>query len=300
MTDDLADRVWQSLDREVAPEVEQFAEKLGIEHSAQSVLFYGSNLRTGSLDGVLDFYILLPGAQIERIWPRIGYREYAIGGAVLRAKIAVMSLEKFHAAAAGETRDTTIWTRFVQPATLVYRKDMKAELATAHAIAAAAMTASRMAAALGPHTGTEQAFWRALFRETYRSEFRIEKPGRENAILELNADHFDGLLAAAWDAQSLPFRRADRLMTPILTSGEKAQIASYWSARRRLGKPLNIMRLAKAALTFDGAADYAAWKLERHTGFALEVTRFRREHPLLAMPGAGLELWHRKRRSNQR
>ena len=46
------------------------------EAGALGVLFYGSNLRTGSLEGVLDFYVLLPGPQRERIWPRVSYREW--------------------------------------------------------------------------------------------------------------------------------------------------------------------------------------------------------------------------------
>jgi hypothetical protein len=52
--------------------------------------------------------------------------------------------------------------------------------------------------------------------------------------------------------------------------------------------------LAKATTTFDGAADYAAWKLHRHTGITLEVTPFRARHPLLAAPGAAIELWRKR------
>ena len=69
----------------------------------------------------------------------------------------------------------------------------------------------------------------------------------------------------------------------------------WWRRRARLGKPLNLLRLAKATTTFDGAADYAAWKLQRHTGITLEVTPFRARHPLLAAPGALFELWRKRR-----
>lgn len=75
------------------------------------------------------------------------------------------------------------------------------------------------------------------------------------------------------------------------------EILAQWHARQRLGKPLNILRLAKATATFEGAARYGAWKLERHTGIALEVTPFRERHPLLAMPGAAWELWRARRRA---
>ena len=53
--------------------------------------------------------------------------------------------------------------------------------------------------------------------------------------------------------------------------------------------------MACTTTTFDGAADYAAWKLQRHTGITLEVTPFRARHPLLAAPGALFELWRKRR-----
>ncbi|MCC2659180.1 MAG: hypothetical protein K0Q76_4288, partial [Panacagrimonas sp.] len=57
-----------------------------------------------------------------------------------------------------------------------------------------------------------------------------------------------------------------------------------------LGKPLNVLRLLKAACTFDGAADYAAWKVERHSGVKLELSPWQRRHPLLAAPVVYLRL----------
>ena len=92
MSGTLQSRIAAALAREPRSEVAAYARMLGEEAGALGVLFYGSNLRTGSLDGVLDFYVLLPGAQAERIWPRVSYREWECEGQVLRAKIATMSL----------------------------------------------------------------------------------------------------------------------------------------------------------------------------------------------------------------
>ena len=200
MTETLTSRIAASLDRPVRSEVRAFAEMLAKGSGASAILFYGSNLRTGSLEGVLDFYILLPGPQRERIWPRVSYREWDHDGVTLRAKIATMSMERFAAAASGASRDTTIWARFVQPAALVWCAGNDEREAIRDALKAAAITAARLAAAVGPTSGTADEYWRALFRATYKAEFRVEKPGRENAILEVNADHFDGLLPLAWDA----------------------------------------------------------------------------------------------------
>ena len=160
---------------------------------------------------------------------------------------------------------------------------------------AAAVTAGRLAAAVGPARGTANDYWRALFRATYKAEFRVEKPGREDSILEVNAEHFDGLLPIAWNAGGMRFKRMNGLFEPLPNSAERRRVLKWWSRRARLGKPLNLLRLAKATTTFDGAADYAAWKLQRHTGIALEVTPFRARHPLLAAPGALVELWRKRR-----
>ena len=261
------------------------------------MLFYGSNLRTGSLEGVLDFYVLVPGKQQERIWPRVSYREWEHGGETLRAKIATMSLDKFAEAARGESHDTTIWTRFVQPSALVWAADDAVRDQVQGAIADASKTAARFAAALGPPAGETEEFWRALFQTTYRAEFRVERPGREDSILSVNRDHFDGLLPLAWEADGIAFTEEANRLRPRLPDGEREAILKQWRTRERLGKPLNILRLAKATTTFEGAARYGAWKLERHTGIRLEVTDFREKHPLLAMPGAAWELWRARRRA---
>lgn len=295
MTDKLDERVRESLARDVREEVAAYARMLGEEADALGVLFYGSNLRTGSLEGVLDFYVLLPGPQRERIWPRVSYRERVHRGEVLRAKIATLSLEQFAKAARGQSRDTTIWARFVQPSALIWACDSDQRKAIAESVSQAAQTAARLAAALGPKSGTAADFWRALFQATYRAEFRVEKPGREDSILSVNRAHFDGLLPLAWDAQGIAFTQEDERLSPHLTARGKAEILRWWHARARAGKALNLLRLAKATTTFDGAADYAAWKLHRHTGIALEVTPFREKHPLLAAPGALIELWRKRR-----
>ncbi|AWW73306.1 hypothetical protein CD351_02565 [Erythrobacter sp. KY5] len=296
----LSSRISQQLDAEVRAEVREFARALAEQASeggALAVLFYGSNLRTGSLDGVLDFYVLHPGETTARIWPRISYHERDAGGITLRAKVATMGIETFAKAASGELTDTTIWARFVQPSALAWVRSDAARAQVTEAIAAAAITAARLAAALGPQNGTADDYWRALFRATYKAEFRVEKPGRENDILSVNEAHFEGLLPLAFEAAGVQFSRSGDRLTPSLAASERSRILSWWQRRQRLGKPLNFARLAKASTTFEGAARYAAWKIERHTGLAIEVTPFRERYPLLAAPGV---LWalrkHRKRR----
>ncbi len=275
----------------VDPGAAGFAARLAQESGALAVLFYGSNLRTGSREGVLDYYVLLSGGQREKVWPRVSYREWEHDGEVLRAKIATMALATFAEAARGDLIDTTIWARFVQPCAVVWRRDEQAAQAVLGALAHAAQTAARLAVALGPNRGTAEDYWRALFRATYQAEFRVEQPGREDSILTVNAAHFEGLLPLALEAQGIGFVQKGHLLTPEMAASERSKIRAWWNKRRRLGKPLNILRLVKASTTFDGAARYAAWKIERHTGVPVELTPWREKHPVLAAPGVLWRVW---------
>ena len=295
MSASLRERIAETLHAPLVPEVREIAAQLGRENGARAVLFYGSNLRTGSLEGVLDFYVLLPGDQIERIWPRVSYREWTIGGVTLRAKIATMALATVARAASGASRDTTIWARFVQPSALGWVADDAARGEVIEAVASASRTAARLAAALGPPQGAAEDYWRALFRATYRAEFRMEKPGRENDILSVNAAHFAGLLPLAWEAAGIAFTREGELLSPQLTAHDRARTLAWWRLRARAGKPLNLLRLVKASSTFEGAARYAAWKIERHTGVPVEITPWREKHPVLAAPAVLWRVWRARR-----
>lgn len=292
----LAERIAAQVDAPVDLAVAAFAKALAEAAGAQAVLFYGSNLRTGALEGVLDFYILLPGNDEAAIWPTVSYHEYAHGETTLRAKIATMRMATFARAATGQLADTTIWARFVQPSALAWAKDDAARIAVIAAIRTACTTAARLAAALGPVSGSAQDYWRALFRATYKAEFRIEKHGREEDILAVNAAHLGGLLPLALEAAGIPLGQNNAQLTPRLMPQERQAILRWWNRRQRLGKPLNLVRLVKASATFDGAARYAAWKIERHTGMEVVVTPFRERFPLLAAPQVLWDLWQHRRR----
>lgn len=283
--------------RQIHPAIAEYARFLGEESAASAVLFYGSNLRTGLLEGVVDFYILLPGPPESGMWPRVSYREWEHEGETLRAKIATMTLAKFVEAARGETIDTTIWARFVQPSAVIWASDDGARADLEYGLSHAARTAARLAVAVGPEQGSEGDYWRALFRATYRAELRVEKPGRENTILEANAAHFDGLLLAALAADGIGFDQREDTIVSHMPPAQRRKIIGWWNKRRRLGKPLNIARLLRATRTFEGAGRYAAWKIERHTGVQVEVTPWREKHPVLSAPAVMWRIWRAKSRA---
>lgn len=307
MTQPLIDLAARDLATPVPEAVQAFAQALAAEQDTAAVLFYGSILRTGDLDGVLDFYILtdgphrtgLRGWRERKLWPEVDFREWNQGEAVLRAKIAVLPLTTFAEAAAGQRLDTTIWTRFVQPSALVWTRGDADRHAVTRAVADSAITAARYAAVLGPGSGELLVWWRALFAQTYRAEFRVERAGREDQIVGFDPDRYAAILPLAWTASGIAFQQDGARLSPSLTSTERHRILSEWRRRRRLGKPLNIARLIKAAFTFTGATQYAAWKIERHTGLVVPLTPWRIRHPVLASAGVLYRLWRLKRRAQR-
>lgn len=256
------------------------------------ILYYGSTLRTGDLSGILDFYRLtfrphrkgLRGLVERFLWPEVSYHEVEIAGVLMRAKVATLPLARFQRAAEGRTLDTTIWARFVQPTQRVWSSDLATARDAAEACAAAVVTAARYAAALGPERGLAGVYWAALFRKTYAAEFRVEALARADTVISAGVERYAELLPLAWRQGGVAFDREGDILCP-----EKRGLPG-WRLVGLFGKPLNIARLAKAAFTFDGAARYAAWKIERHTGVVIGVTPFAERYPLLAAPGAWLQL----------
>lgn len=297
MTHALAQRIEAELASVAPDDVVALAAALADPAQDAAVLYYGSTLRTGDLTGILDFYRLtrrphrrgLRGLVEQVLWPEVSYHEVAVAGRVLRAKVATLPLATFHRAAQGRTLDTTIWARFVQPAQRVWSADPATAERAAEAVTDAVVTAARYAAALGPDEGPADAFWLALFRKTYAAEFRVEGADRAGTVLAAGGERYAAILPLAWGAGGVAFERSGAGLRPVKHG------LPGWTWPSLAGKPLNMARILKAAFTFDGAARYAAYKIERHTGIEIAVTPFRERHPFLAAPGAWLELRGRQR-----
>ena len=174
MSETLLSFVADELDAPVSAPIAAAAREVTQRLGGIAVLFYGSVLRTGDLDGVLDFYVLTPKVTgwglrawaTRTLWPDVSFHEISVGARVIRAKVAAMPLDTFCRAVEGRTVDTTIWTRFAQPAALIWAVDPLVRARVVRAVAYAAATAARFAAVLGPQHGQPAAFWLALFRQT--------------------------------------------------------------------------------------------------------------------------------------
>ncbi len=307
MSQTLRERIEEELRRGVPEPVTQLARELAARagDATAAVLFYGSGLRDEALDGVLDFYVLLddvrawPGswlaAMANRVLPpNVAYLEVERDGRTLRAKIAVMSVAQFASGMEREALDTTLWARFSQPCRCVLARTDADRAVVASAVETAVRTAAAWAAGLGPQSGAAEDYWRALFARTYVAEIRVERAGRADDLVTRDAARYAALLPLAWDAASIAYTVGDQgRFTPSLSESQRSQVAHRWAWRQRMGKPLNALRLLKAACTFDGAADYVAWKVERHSGLRLQISDWQRRHPLLAAPGVYLQLRRR-------
>lgn len=297
-TDALMAVIESELRRSPAPAVAELAAQLAGRAPGQvaAVLFYGSALRTGAQDGVLDYYVLLddvgawPAPRLATLAnrmlpPNVSYVEARIGGATLRTKYAVMSLARFTRGMAVNAIDTTLWARFSQPSACVFARSAECRAAVAAAVCRATITAAHWAAWLGPENGGALDYWRALYARTYGAELRVESALRGPELIDGEAERYARLLPAAWQSLGIVFDTgANGILQPRLAARDRRAAARRWGLRRRLGKLLNLLRLAKAAFTFEGAMDYVIWKIERHSGVRIEVAPWQRRHPLLAAP----------------
>lgn len=286
-------------------EVTQFVAHLIQGAAPLGVLFYGSGLRSGiQPDTLLDFYVILkrqsdwPRPLAARIGnavlpPNVEYYEVENGGQTIRAKVAFLTLAQFHKLTGFATWDTTVWARFSQPVRLVWAQDTKAESALQRCVMRAVVTAARWAAAFGPDDGMPNTYWNALYAKTYQTELRVEKAGRGAGIVATYPERFTQLLAPCWAVAGIPFTATGQGLAPKVLPEQRAQLESAWRVRRRLGRPLNILRLMKAAFTFSGGARYAVWKIERHSGIQVQLTPFAEKHPLLAGLPLLWKLWRK-------
>lgn len=262
------------------------------------ILFYGSCRRTGDLSGLLDLTVLHDGpVAFHRRWvqavanavlpPSVAMLMADHAGGTVRAKVAVFSLRQFRRRMRAESLDTTVWARFCQPVTLIYARDDGARDAVLSAVARAIGTASLWAVRLGPASGRPGDYWTGLFAHTYAVELRPEPAGRGSGIYEHGAAWFDGILVPGL-AMSGVEPNVDG--TGLLHPNFDGRWRAAWGVRWVAGKVLNVLRLIKAAFTFEDGAAYVAWKIERHTGIRLELSKWQRRHPLLAAPALLLQL----------
>ena len=270
--------------------------------SVAAILFYGSCRRTGDLSGLIDLYVLHDGhrrfhgrilpALLNRILPpNVLFLTVPHGPDRIRAKVAMLSRRQFARRMRPGSLDTTLWARFSQPATLLHARDPATRRWLETTLAAGLRTAGLWALRLGPDDATPAGYWHGLFAHTYGAELRPEGRDRPAQVYEADSGWFDAGLALTLAGLGMdPAPDAAGMLHPDLPHRRRWRMA--WTMMRVLGRLRNILRLVKAGLTVENGADYLVWKIERHSGRALVLSRWQRRHPVLAAPAV---LWRLRR-----
>lgn len=300
----LTRRIAAELDRPPPPGVEAFCEAVRARHgdTVAAILFYGSCLRKGTLEGVLDFYVLVDDYRaayrrrlpriLSRIFPpNVFYLEWEAEPGTLRAKYAVITLRDFERGVRPACLHAYLWARFAQPALLAYVRDTRARRRVVGALAQAVVTlVQRLGVFLPAQDGVQRfdaaALWHEAFRRTYGAELRAESAETVRSVYHANPSRYDG---AAAEALAVLHRQGwlDALeasgsqFTVALPPRRIRQARRAWHLRRPLAKLIATGRLIKTAFTFDDWAPYVKFKLERHTGQPIPLTPRQRRHPFL-------------------
>lgn len=253
--------------------IAELANIISAKHlDVMAVLAYGSALRDAHPENTLiDYYVLTQSIEgvsesyisrvlCQRIPPNVYYAEAELGGKNVRCKYAVLPMELLAQKLKPTTANPYFWVRFAQPMQIIWTRDDLARKRIQQLLIRAMETANAHARELSPSASASER-WTELFRNTYRTELRPEDSSRASMIVEMQLEHFETISKLA------------NTVTPA---------AMPWSLRRWQGKALSIARLLKAAFTFQGGADYAAWKIKRHSGVDIPITDWHRRHPVLA------------------
>ncbi len=262
--------------------------------SLEAVLLYGSCLRSHEIgDGVADFYAIVNSyskAYPERYlavlnaWlpPNVFFLEASVQEKTFRAKYAVVSMADFEQGTQ-HWFHPYLWARFAQPSRLLWARDETVRMRVNQALAHAVVTFLKSSLPLlEPSPVNAEAIWTNGLTQTYAAELRPERSTRARQLVELNLDDYARLTMCAIPAltgmlEVLP----DGNYRCLTGATEQRNSLWRWRLRRWQGKILSVLRLSKAAFTFQDSINYAAWKIERHTGVRVEVTPMLRRHPLL-------------------
>jgi hypothetical protein len=299
----LSHLIAEEITRPVPSALNAFTTEICRRHgdAVAAILFYGSCLRANTLDGVLDFYVLVDSyhtayasplltALNTALPPNVFYMEVQDDQRTLRAKYAVISSADFQRAVTLRSIHAIVWGRFCQPFVLAYSRDDQARATVIQAATEAVLTlvTRTVALLLSGHGSWEfqpAVLWQRGFQETYRSELRPEHPAAVRSLYEAATERYDCVARTA--LHILEQRGVLRLLQEgqqlIVTMEERSQrrLRNAWRWRLPLAKALYALRLLKSAGTFGDWLPYALWKLHRHTGIQIELTERQRRHPLI-------------------
>ncbi len=293
----LIDRIDAEASQAVDAGVMALSDELRSRTAPAAILFYGSGIwQSRSEDQVLDFYVLVDDYQtvygrgikavVNRLLPpNVYFLKIKHAGRPLRCKYAVMRVDQFARGASRAALTPQVWARFAQPCRISYVRDEAARRTVAEILASAAVTFHARVFPLMTGALSAKEIWCHGLGETFKRELRSEGGARPEKLYNAAAESLAWRSALA--APLLPFPvDAATGEHGVLLSGRPSvgQRRRAWAGARLAragGKAVSLLRLMKAAFTFDGGAEYLLWKIERHSGVRVEARPWQLRHPLL-------------------
>jgi len=264
--------------------------------SALGVLLYGSCLRAGTdKDGLVDCYVLVDRyasvyskawlAQMNR-WlpPNVFYWEVPVEERVVRVKYAVLSLEDFERSVSPQWFHSYFWARFAQPTVLLNSSSQVVRQRIVNGLGVAALTFLRKSLPRVSGRFTARALWSVGLTLSYGAELRTESVGRVDTLWKNDSDHYEELTHAVFSSHvsEVQVLSQEEGYVYVFEGSNWDRFSNQlgWLLRRWQGKVLSVLRLMKAAFTFQGGMDYILWKIERHSGVKVQLTAAQRRHPI--------------------
>jgi hypothetical protein len=287
-------------------------------NAVEAVLFYGSCLRSGDpAAGIADFYVVVSSyraagmgrvaaAMNRLIPPNVFYLETPCKGHILRAKYAVVRLDQFVAGASGEWLLPYLWGRFAQPSQIAWARNPDRLQSLNEVLDRARHYFLEQSANALSGEFTTASLWQEALLMSYKTELRAERLEKIRGLIQADPDYYaENTLPCLQSLagferfetdQPAPAMEAQRFRLNPPAAVQKKTLA-LWGRRRFAGKLMSIARLFKSLFTFSGAVDYAAWKIQRHSGQPVEIPDWVRRYPWL---GCWVVLWRVWRRGQLR
>jgi hypothetical protein len=290
------------------PALGHLVESLLARHGScvAGVLFYGSCLRNADpFDGLVDLYLIVDNyrcanqGRLKSFWnrllpPNVFYTELPYEGSTLRCKYAVLSRRDLRKGTSKRWFHSYLWGRFSQPTVVAWSRDDGAGREIAACLAQAVVTFLDRTLPCAAPAGDIESLWSGALGLSYNAEMRPESGTRAGELARANRDWYRRVTTAALPALARPpVLDADGGYRFETTAGRRRLCRLGWKLRSLQGKLLSVGRLLKALFTFEGGLDYAAWKLERHSGQPIEIPERVRRYPLIFVWGMFWDLYRR-------
>jgi len=280
-------------DASVEPLLEEIRQKHG--DTLLAILVYGSWLR-GKRDTMLDFYVLVEDYHtLDSAWqgwvcrllpPNVYHIHHQSekSGAQnknLRAKYALLTLKRFHHAMQHDFH-SYFWARFAQPCEVLYVRDETTQAVLTDAFNSASATFVSHVLPDMDDSFSSGDLWTRGLSLTYQCELRTESSNHGESIYKFNPAYYDDVTSSFARNNTLLSNSDSEQMYRNQSSGSARRFSSFtWWLRRVQGKLLSVLRLLKAAFTFNEPLEYLLWKIERHSGLYIEPTPRQLKHPLI-------------------